>query len=264
MRIAVFSDIHANPKALRRAIKSAKSIGCEQFICCGDIVGYGYGPNECIDICRENKIECVKGNHDAGLVGELSLDWFNETARRQILSNRPLVSDENRKWLENLPYSISKDIGTTKAVFCHGTYAFPERFDYIDDQFSAKMELDTMYRDGIDALFIGHTHEAIAYFMSDNNTYFRMELPKRMKERWNIRRESWMNAIINVGSVGYPRRHRFSTYAVIDADPVNVDWIRLPFELKNYSRSLLSAGMQVPVWVQGRISFNERKVAEDG
>ena len=263
MKIAVFSDIHSNPKALRRALKSAKSIGCEQFICCGDIVGYGYDPNGCIDICRENKIECVKGNHDAGLIGELSLDWFNDTARNQILSNRPLVSKENREWLEKLPYSITRDFGTKKVVFSHGTYADAYRFDYIDDALTAKMEMEIMLCDGVDALFIGHTHEAIAYYVSKHDTYFMKTLPKGMKEKWSLEKNNWRNAIINVGSVGYPRRQRFSTYSIIDTDTMNIDWIRLPFELKHYSESLLKSNMQVPVWVKGRLVFISKKGEDD-
>ena len=69
MKIAVISDIHANPKALLKVIHSARRLGCTSFICCGDIVGYGYAPNECIEICKKNNIECIKGNHDAARVG---------------------------------------------------------------------------------------------------------------------------------------------------------------------------------------------------
>lgn len=154
MKVAVISDIHANPAALMKAINSAKRLKCEHIICLGDIVGYGYDPNECIEICKRNGIECIKGNHDAGLVGELSLDWFNETAKLQVLAHRQLVTEENKEWLRRLPLTIVKEYGGIKYAFSHGTYIFPERFDYIDDGYSANTEMEVISRNGIDALFV--------------------------------------------------------------------------------------------------------------
>ena len=164
VKIAVISDIHGNPHALRHVLKDIQKNECDKVVCCGDIVGYGYDPNECIEICKLNGIECIKGNHDAGLVGELSLDWFNETAKRQIIAHRQLVTEENKEWLRRLPLTIVKEYGGIKYAFSHGTYIFPERFEYIDDGYSANTEMEVIRRNGIDALFVGHTHEANAYY----------------------------------------------------------------------------------------------------
>ena len=257
MKTAVFSDIHANPHALRMAINSAKRLGCKHMICCGDIVGYGYAPNDCIEICKRYNIECIKGNHDAALIGELSLDWFNSIAMDGVLANRPLVSAENRRWLANLPFAIKKQFGETKVVFSHGTYAFPERFNYIDDAYSAKVEMDAIRKDGIDVLFIGHTHGAEMYarYTSDDSNLTHGELPRAKSRRFVCRFDGYSEAIFNVGSVGYPRRCLYSTYAIIDDEKMWVEWRRLPFDYEGYIHELEKMGREIPVWLQARLVF---------
>ena len=257
MKTAVFSDIHANPAAFRRAINSARRLGCKNIICCGDIVGYGYDPNECIEICKRYNIECVKGNHDAALVGELSLDWFNHYAAQGIISNRPLVTEENKKWLANLPYRIEKQFGDTKVAFSHGTYALPEQFRYIDGMYSAIVEMDLIRKNGIDALFIGHTHESELYARntSDDRNLVHGTLPKSIKKRLAQPLNGWSEAIFNVGIIGYPRRCRYSTYAIIDDSIPRVTWRQLPFDYVGYTEKIVAMGREIPVWMQARLVF---------
>lgn len=258
MKTAVFSDIHANPAALQKALNSARCLGCRKFICCGDVVGYGYDPNECIEICKRNDIECIKGNHDAALVGELSLDWFNPVARDGILRNRPLVTDENREWLENLPYTITREFGDIKIAFSHGTYGSPERFDYIENRYSARTEMDLIREDGIDALFVGHTHcaEMYARTTSDDTNLVYGQMAKSMNERCS-QEFGYAEAIYNVGSIGYPRRCLYSTYAIIDDDKGLVEWRSLPFDYIGYRDSMGAQGIPLPAWLSARISYLE-------
>lgn len=258
MKTAVFSDIHANPAALQKALNSARCLGCRKFICCGDVVGYGYDPNECIEICKRNDIECIKGNHDAALVGELSLDWFNPVARDGILRNRPLVTDENREWLENLQYTITREFGDIKIAFSHGTYGSPERFDYIENRYSARTEMDLIREDGIDALFVGHTHcaEMYARTTSDDTNLVYGQMAKSMNERC-AQEFGYSEAIYNVGSIGYPRRCRYSTYCIIDDDKGLVEWRSLPFDYIGYRDSMVTQGIPLPAWLSARISYLE-------
>lgn len=255
MRWAVFSDIHANPAAFLKAINSAKRAKCEHIICLGDIVGYGYAPNECIEICKRNGIECIKGNHDAGLIGELSLDWWSETAKRQIIAQRPLVTEENKEWLRNLPLTLVKEYGGLKYAFSHGTYIFPERFGYIDDGYSANTEMEVISRNGIDALFVGHTHEANAYYKpsSESHRFDLLYINESQSGKIWLDKLLWVSSIFNAGSVGYPRRQRFSYYCILDTDTGDVEWRRLRFDMLGYRENLQARGMQVPLWVEARI-----------
>ena len=130
MKIAIISDIHANTTALRKVLDDARSKGCERFICLGDIVGYGPDPNGAIELCRRNDIDCILGNHDAGVIGELSHEWFSETARYGIEWQEKEIVDKNRKWLQSLPQQRFEKIDGFSICFSHGTFSHP--FGYIE------------------------------------------------------------------------------------------------------------------------------------
>ena len=71
MKVAIMSDVHANPTALERVLADAEQCGVEQVICAGDVVGYGPYPSETIRILRERNIPTVIGNHDAAVAGNI-------------------------------------------------------------------------------------------------------------------------------------------------------------------------------------------------
>lgn len=41
MRVGVISDVHNNVVALNAVLEKFHTEGCEQVICCGDIIGIG-------------------------------------------------------------------------------------------------------------------------------------------------------------------------------------------------------------------------------
>jgi len=49
MRIAIFSDIHANLEALEAVLADAEAQGCDSYICLGDVVGYNADPAACLE-----------------------------------------------------------------------------------------------------------------------------------------------------------------------------------------------------------------------
>lgn len=62
MKIAVFSDIHGNLKALKVVLKQIAEKKVDKVVFLGDIFQRGNEELECLDFIRENKIMCVKGN----------------------------------------------------------------------------------------------------------------------------------------------------------------------------------------------------------
>ena len=64
MRIALFSDIHANLEALDAVLADAADQGCDSYICLGDIVGYNADPVACVERIRSLVCPVIKGNHD--------------------------------------------------------------------------------------------------------------------------------------------------------------------------------------------------------
>ncbi|MHC4827893.1 MAG: metallophosphoesterase family protein, partial [Planctomycetota bacterium] len=49
-RYAVISDIHGNLHALEAVLSRIETMGINELICLGDIVGYGPFPARCVDL----------------------------------------------------------------------------------------------------------------------------------------------------------------------------------------------------------------------
>ena len=84
MKYAILADIHANLPALNAVLADSKAQGCDQYVCLGDIVGYGQNPLECLNLVRELAIPSVKGNHDAYCAAERNPEAFTHDAAGQI------------------------------------------------------------------------------------------------------------------------------------------------------------------------------------
>jgi predicted phosphodiesterase len=67
MRIALFSDIHANLPALEACLKSIEVQKPDAVYCLGDLVGYNMWPNEVINEIRRSGIPTIAGNYDQGI-----------------------------------------------------------------------------------------------------------------------------------------------------------------------------------------------------
>ena len=107
MRIAVFSDVHANLEAFVAVLKDISTKGCGLRFCLGDTVGYGASPSECIALLQANRIQSLKGNHDEAAGLDLPLGIFNPIAGKAMQWTRNALKREERDWLLNLPYQLS-------------------------------------------------------------------------------------------------------------------------------------------------------------
>jgi len=85
MRWALLSDIHSNLTALQAVLAEIDRHQVDEILCLGDIVGYGARPNECIAEVEAHVACCVRGNHDAGVLGEIDIDSFSGRARQAIV-----------------------------------------------------------------------------------------------------------------------------------------------------------------------------------
>ena len=82
---AILSDIHGNLEALTAVLADAESQGVTQWICLGDVVGYGPNPLECIERIMQFDV-CVLGNHDLGAL--FDPEGFSSGAEHAIFWTR--------------------------------------------------------------------------------------------------------------------------------------------------------------------------------
>ena len=251
MKTAILSDIHSNPVALEKCLADAKEKGCQKFLCLGDIVGYGYDPNTCIDICRRESISCLMGNHKAGLLGTLPIQWFSPVAKNNIYRQQGIVTEDNKAWLARLKYStlIKTEKGFT-AAFAHGTYTYPSRFDYINGYSDAALEFPDIHVKGIKVLFVGHTHVAETYIYEKD--YHISETYLDLEDIAPIDLAANPCTIVNVGSCGYPRNQPYSIYCIYDDEKKTATHRILEFDFEDYRMQMEAANIEIPLWLDAR------------
>ncbi len=103
VRYAIISDIHSNLEAFTAVLEKIDSMNIKDIICLGDIVGYNANPNECIDIIKKRKINCIIGNHDSRASGLEEPSDFSSLAKEAVYWTRSQLTHENLLFLNSLP-----------------------------------------------------------------------------------------------------------------------------------------------------------------
>jgi diadenosine tetraphosphatase ApaH/serine/threonine PP2A family protein phosphatase len=190
MKIAVVSDIHANLAALQAVLADIDAVAPDAAIWhTGDIVGYNAEPNEVIALLRERSAAGVMGNHDAAVLGELDVSWFNPEAAAAVKWTATHLTPENATWLHALP-RIS-EMGA--ATLVHASLLKPLE-EYVIDAESARENLLAL---STPVLFHGHTHVP-AYWALRGGQSSVIDIDGRAQPLLSP-------SLINVGSVGQPR-----------------------------------------------------------
>lgn len=240
MKIALFSDIHANLPALEAFFKDADSRNIDAIYCLGDLVGYNIWPNEVIDEIRKRKIPTIAGNYDFGIgrtsdecgcayktdeekaMGKISISYTNE-----------IVKDEQRAYLRTLPahikleYQLNND--KLNVLLVHGS---PRKInEYLFEDREEKSMLRIMEQADADLMFFGHTHKP----------YHRI-LNSGTEEKDHFRHA------VNIGSVGKPKDgdprggyvlltiHSDSSRSIKDS--IDVEFVRFDYDFEKAAQAV--------------------------
>ena len=219
MRIAIISDIHSNLAALERVLEVAENMSVETVHCLGDIVGYGAHPNECVALVRSHCSIVIRGNHDSGAIGELSLNHFNPYGKSAIRWTHKHLSKENAGFLRHLPLVATMDTMT----LAHASVPEPDGWRYVVTWDEAR-RCFTGFTSA--ACFIGHTH--IPVVVSEDGQVNSYKPGKRH--------------IINVGSVGQPRDgNPRASFALYDTDNGGLEILRVPYDVERSAKAIFAA-----------------------
>lgn len=185
MRIALFSDIHANLPAFEAMLQDMDSQTPDAVYCLGDLVGYHVFPNEVINEIRRRGIGTIKGNHDEKVEKlRTTAENLTEPGKKHAYH---LISQENREYLKTLPTHIKLEYKLQSAplhlVFAHGSTRSID--EYVVADTDEQYVLEMMLEAGADMLFVGHSHKPYHRIIrSDNNAY---------------------KHVVNLGAVGKPK-----------------------------------------------------------
>ncbi|EDM34543.1 putative phosphoesterase [Pedobacter sp. BAL39] len=240
MRIALFSDIHANLPALEGFFKDVETRNTDAIYCLGDLVGYNIWPNEVIDEIRKRGIPTIAGNYDWGIgrssddcgcayktdeekaLGKVSISYTNE-----------VVKDEQRAYLRTLPahirleYQLNHD--KRNILLVHGS---PRKVnEYLFEDRDEKSMLRIMEQADADIMCFGHTHKPYHRILNsgkDGNDHFRHA--------------------INIGSVGKPKdsdpRGGYGILTinpnstVTDKESIKVEFIRFEYDIEKAAKAV--------------------------
>ncbi|MFN2303222.1 MAG: metallophosphoesterase family protein [Anaerolineales bacterium] len=232
MRTLIISDIHSNLTALKAVLADAKPFGA--VWCLGDVVGYGPDPNECIELIKDlPKLKCVKGNHDAAIIGDININAFNYEARASLMWLESALKQENRHWLEALDEKMIFD----DITMVHGSPRNPV-WEYIMDLSSARENLKAF---NTQICLVGHTHIPCIYQM-DKSTIQSTHLHLLEQDKpFSLKNK----CILNPGSVGQPRDHDPRSAYMIYDDEGDTPWIfrRVDYDIEKVQKRILAAGL---------------------
>nr|WP_276901167.1 metallophosphoesterase family protein [Pedobacter kyonggii] len=184
MRIALFSDIHANLLAFQAMLKDMDSQRPDAVYCLGDLVGYHIYPNEVIDEIRRRGIPTLKGNHDEKVENIITnAESHIEPGKKYAYH---LIREDNREYLRTLPAHIKLEFKMNNEkfnlVFAHGSTRHIDEYVLVDTDENYVLQM--MKEADADLLFVGHSHKP----------YHRI-----------IQTDGRFKHVVNLGSIGKPK-----------------------------------------------------------
>lgn len=240
MKIALFSDIHANLPALESFFKDLDARKPDAIYCLGDLVGYNIWPNEVIGEIRRRGIPTIAGNYDFG-IGRTSDDCGcayktdDEKANGavSISFTNEIVKDEERKYLRTLPahikveYQLNQD--KLNLLLVHGS---PRRInEYLFEDREEKSMLRIMHDADADILCFGHTHKPYHRILNDGTEG-----------------QDHFRHAVNIGSVGKPKDgdprggyvllHINDHSSITGKDSIRVEFIRFDYDIEKAARAV--------------------------
>ncbi|MEZ4945097.1 MAG: metallophosphoesterase family protein [Cyclobacteriaceae bacterium] len=237
MKIALFSDVHANLPALQSCLEDVDERNPDMTYCLGDLVGYNIWPNEVINELRKRRIPTLAGNYDFG-IGRSSddcgcaykTDHEKDLGAVSIAYTNQVVLNDERNYLRALPSHIRLEYQLNDEKFnllmVHGS---PRKInEYLFDDRDEKSLLRIMEQAGAHFMFFGHTHKPYHKILRDSTGNYRHA--------------------INIGSVGKPKDgDPKGCYVLISIDEnfqltrpnsFKVEFIRFEYDVEKAARAV--------------------------
>lgn len=208
-RIAVISDIHANPFALDAVVEDIDRRDIDEILVGGDLVGRGPLGSAVIERVAENQWACVRGNHEDYLINF----WKEDVPPQWLVTDQWAASrwmaaeldQEHIEYIDALPFTVSSSLEPTLRLF-HGS---PDSHSDGIGDWTSDQKLERHW-DAIDehVLACAHTHRPLV-------------------------RQVRGGLIVNVGSVGLPfNGDPRAQYAIFEhqAGDWDVDFIGVDYD----------------------------------
>ncbi len=163
MRLAFFSDVHANLPALEAVLADIARVGVDARYALGDLVGYAPWPNEVIERLRAEEIAVVMGNYDDGTgFGRDECGCAYTDPAEAALGDEGFAwtkshtSGDNKAWLRTLAPEIRFEADGLRFLLVHGSPRRMNEYLYEDKPDATFARIAAAAN--ADVIVCGHTH----------------------------------------------------------------------------------------------------------
>jgi predicted phosphodiesterase len=221
MKIALFSDIHADLPAFDAFLRDLDGRKADAVYCLGDLVGYNVWPNEIINEIRKRGIATLVGNHDlkVKVLAQITNEELSETGKDYAYH---IIEPENIAYLLTLPSHIKLEFKSNgqnmNVLMAHGS---PRSVDeYVLEDTDSEYVTELMNESGANILCVGHSHKPYHRIISEDKQ------------------------VINLGSVGKPKDgNPQGCYVLLSidddvVDPIKVEFIRFDYDIEKAAKGI--------------------------
>ena len=246
MKLALFSDLHANLHAFDACLDHARTHGASAFAILGDLVGYGAFPGAVVDRCMELQDSgaiVVRGNHEyialnpssaRNTIGGMTAQWTHDN-----------LSESQRSWINGL--KLEARAGSAWLV--HATAQEPGQWHYVTNAKRAAFSLRGVNHDPtIRWVFCGHVHEQALYVEISRDKLISHKpvagetIPAMLGRR----------QLAVVGSAGQPRDgDPRACYMLFDEANNTICFQRVSYDFFSAAKAVRDAGL--PEWLATRL-----------
>lgn len=175
MKLGFLADAHGNLIGLDQALGALRAAGAEQVFFLGDAVGYLPDASGVLARLAQARITCVRGNHEAMLLGELELDQRRDQVYR-LAQTREQLGPGELEQVAAWPDRVKIKHNGRSILAMHGS---PQ--DALNHYVYPDSDLGFVEGLGFDMIVLAHTHRPFV-------------------------RRAGRTLVVNAGSCGLPRQ----------------------------------------------------------
>ena len=143
-RVALIGGVYSNYLALQVAVDDALRRGAQAIFCLGDLGAFGPDPDRVFPILQAHGVRVVQGNYDNSIGNNLEDcqcgytdprdNYFAKISYDYTFAN---TSEENRRWMRDLPAEIRFRMGDYWVLLCEIS-GLPRDIGFIRANFAAR------------------------------------------------------------------------------------------------------------------------------
>jgi diadenosine tetraphosphatase ApaH/serine/threonine PP2A family protein phosphatase len=204
--------------------------------CLGDLVGYGPRPNECCVRVAEIADVCLIGNHDLGVLEQISLDEFSSEAAASARWTQGILDERARDYLAGL--SPGAEIREAGAELYHASPRDPV-WEYVLDAGSMMAALQDTIQP---VILVGHSHVPLTATIEEgklNAAHAPQGTESPLAER---------RVLMNPGSVGQPRDgDPRAAFILLDLGEQVARFHRVEYDVERTQKEIREEGLPEPL-----------------